>query len=260
MHSASSDASTLPPERTAQTSPSGGSLHLARQQRRHAHRPGALHHELRALKQEHHGLRHLVVRHRHHLVHEAIHERQRHLPRPLDGDAVADGVGEPRAHRAVGLQRGRVRRAGVALDAHDAHVGQLGSRRHRRAADQPSATEGHDDQARPRRLSRDLEANGALTRHHVRVVEGMHDGVPLLLGQRPSALGRVVDGALDEAHLPAVLAHGRHLRHGRAGWHEQRGRRAGLAGREGHGLPVVARAGRHDPSAPAAIRQTAAAR
>ena len=60
------------------------------------HGAGPLDDELRALQQQHHRLRHLVVGDRHDLVDVALDDRQREVAGALDGDAVADRVGRAR--------------------------------------------------------------------------------------------------------------------------------------------------------------------
>ena len=204
MHSASSEASTLPPESTAQVVAVGRRLHPPVQQRRDAHRARALHHELRPLQQQHHRLGHLVVGHGHDLVHVALDQRRRHRAGLLHGDAVADRVGQ-----VLGSARPPPARPGTAIAMPEIS---------------PPPPERHHDQPHVRRLARDLQAHGALARHDRRMVEGrdQHAGPPPR-PPRAAALDRVLEAALHQPHLAAVLAHGRHLRHRRALGHHEHG-------------------------------------
>ena len=181
MHSDSSEASTLPPDSTAQTSPSAGGAHAALHQRRHRHRARALDHELRALEQQHHRLGDLVVGDRHDLVHVALDQRQREVARALDRDAVADRVRRARADRPVGRERVDVGGAGLGLDADDARARQPLGHRQPDPARQAAAAERHDHQLRVGRLARDLEPDRALPGHDLGLVEGVHRGQALLL-------------------------------------------------------------------------------
>ena len=115
MHSTSRVASTLPPESTAQISPSARRLDLAGEQRRDRGRAGALDDQLRALEQEHHRLGDLVVGDRDDLVEVGGEQRPRQLAGLLDRDPVADrprgaALGDDADHaplRAPRLERDR---------------------------------------------------------------------------------------------------------------------------------------------------------
>ena len=108
-------------------------------------------------------------------------------------------------------------------------------------AREPAASQRHHHQLHVRRLAGDLEPDRPLARHHVRLVERVDDRIALRLGQPVrSRLGLVV-AAVDEAHLAAVLLHGRDLRQRRLLGHHQHRPRARLARRERHRLRMVAR-------------------
>ena len=228
MHSDSSEASTLPPDSTAQTWPSGGG-HAALHQRRHGNRAGALDHLLGALEQHHHRLGDLVVRDGDDLVHVALDQRQREVARALDRDAVADRVRRARADRPVGGQRVDVGGARLRLYAHDAGARQPLGHRQPDAGGQPAAAERHDHQPRLGRLARDLQPDRALTRHDLGLVEGVHRGQALFLDEPRGLRVRVVVVAAVEAHLAAVLAHRGDLRHRRLLRHHQHRPGAGVA-------------------------------
>ena len=250
MHSDSSDASTLPPESTAQTSPVRRRRHAPLHQRRHGHRAGALDHQLGALEQHHHRLGHLVVGDRDDLVHVALHQRQREVAGPLDGDPVADRVGRARADRPVRPPASRCRaRTPPPARPRRARPGATRSRparsrspaRRRRAAPPPASppAPGARSPARPcPGPPRPPASSKACT-----AVMPSSSASARRLG-----VGVVVVAAV-QAHLAAVLAHRRDLGHRRLLRHHQHGAGAGVAGGAGHRLGVVAGAGGHHPGA-----------
>ena len=143
-------------------------------------------------------------------------------------------------------QRGRVGRHGLGLHANyaDRRVEVLDGHRH--PGGQAAAADREDHRADLRALLHDLEPDGPLAGHDVRVVIGVdeHGAGPLRVGE---GLGQDVFHAGSVQHdLRSVAARGLDLGQRRALGHDHRGRAAEQAGRERDALGVVARAGRDD--------------
>ena len=190
-------------------------------ERGHRHRTRTLDHELGALQQQHHGLRHLIVGDRDHLVHVALDQRQREVAGALDGNAVADRVGRARSDRPVRGERVDVGSAGLGLHADHAGAGKLVGQGEPDARRQPAAAQRDHHELDVRALARDLQAGRALPGHDRRLIEGVHHGQALVRGEPPRLGARLVEAALDEAHLAAVLAHRRDLGQRRLRGHHQ---------------------------------------
>ena len=93
-------------------------------------------------------------------------------------------------------------------------------------------------------LGDQLERDGALPRHHERLVVGMHERQSALGGERHDERLAVVGVAVELDDLGAVALGGGALGRGRVAGHEDRRARAVLARGEGQRLGVVARGDR----------------
>ena len=154
-----------------------------------------------------------------------------------------------------GGQRGRIRghRLGLHADDADRRVEILD--RHRRPGGEAAPADRDDHRTHLRALLHELEAEGSLPRHHVRVVVGVdEDGAgPLGVGE---GLSQGVFHARTVQHdLRPVAARGLDLGQRGTLGHDHGGLAAEQAGRERDALGVVARAGRDDAAGPFGIRQ-----
>ncbi len=152
-----------------------------------AHRAGALNDELRALHQEHHRLRDLILADADQVLHPVLDQLQRQFAGTLDGDAVGDRADGVDGDRVTGLDRGDERSAGLNLNADDLHLGALGPDRHRDPADQTSAPDRHHNACEVGHLTQKLEPHATLARDHIDIVEWMDELHP---GLRRTLLGR----------------------------------------------------------------------
>ena len=149
----------------------------------------------------------------------------------------------------AGDERVAVRRAGLDLDADDAHLGPRLLDDAGDPADQPAAAEGDDHRGEVRDVLEQLQAQRRLAGDHVRVVERMDErgaGLGRALARERDA---VVDGVAAEVDDAAEAADGGDLGHGRARGHEDLAREPARAGGVGDGLRVVARAAGDDAGA-----------
>jgi hypothetical protein len=244
----------LPPLSTHTVGPSGAGRHHALRERRERHRAARLGHELRPVEEPAHGAGERAVVDGDHVVEVRPVVGPRHVPDAHAEQAVGQplGVGhrDRRAGRARARQLGRARR----LDAHDARVRrqQLHRRRHPRA--QPAAPHRHEHEPHVGAVLGDLEPDGPLPRHDVRVVERRHEhraGVgDDRVGPR-GALGARAAGELDARAQPLGAAA---LGVGGVDGHHHRGRHAEQPRGQRHRLRVVPRRRRDHARARAAGR------
>ena len=110
----------------------------------------------------------------------------------------------------------------------------------RDAADQAAAADGADHLVHFGQLLEDLQADGALAGHDVGIIEGMGEGVAVLLGQAVRLTGGIVVNAGDQHHFRAVILGGFHLADGSTGGHADDGLDAQLGGGKGNALSMVA--------------------
>ena len=191
-----------------------------------------------------------------HLVHVLTCETEGLLADAPHRDAVREDADALERHALPGLQRlvhaGRV----LGLDADDPdarierfHVG-------RDACDQAAAADRHEDRVdRSRVLAQDLHADRALTRDHVRVIEGMDQRqVPL-----PRELDRMVVGVVEvvavQHDLATEVEHRLHLDARRGLRHHDDRRYAAPPARQRHALRVVASGGADDAPSRHRVRQ-----
>ena len=147
----------------------------------------------------------------------------------------------------MGGERVDVRRARLGLYSHHACFREERLHRNRHAGGQAAPAEWHDHEPNIRHILRDLEPDSALTGHHLRIVERVHNDPAVAARQLVGGLAGLVVRALVEDHLAAVLLHGSDLRQRRPVRHHGRGADAELSRGEGHTLCVVARARCHNP-------------
>jgi hypothetical protein len=131
------------------------------------------------------------------------------------------------------------RRAGR-LDADDAHLGQERLDDHRDAADEPAATDGDDDDVEAAELIYQLQADGALPRDHLGILERMHQQRAAPLRVRGGDGPRVVPVAAVPLDARAHVAQPPLGRLRRALGQIDRGRHAAPGRRVGDAEPVVA--------------------
>ena len=134
------------------------------------------------------------------LCDEVAHDRQGPCAHGLDRDALGQGRPADRPFLAgKGVpERGIERR----LDADDLDLRLQRLRRHGHAGDEPAAADRHDDRVEVRRVRQHFERDGALARHHRRVVVGVDEREAL--GRRePVRLLRRLDEGLAEQHTRA---------------------------------------------------------
>jgi hypothetical protein len=224
------------------------------QYRRQRHRAGALDERLRALQQRGHRVSYLGVGDGDHLVDPPFDDLEGQLADLPGGDAVGDGVdGIALDDRPLPEGLGD---AGGALGLNADHAG-VGPPldRGRDARDEAAAADGDDHGVDLGALLDDFQAQGALSGHHRRVVEGVDVGQSLLAFDLVGALGGgvVVDAVEDDV---AAVGVGRlYLRDGGVLRHDDGGVDARPRGRERHPLGVVAGAGGHDAGRPALVAQ-----
>ena len=238
-------ASMLPPERSAQTGPSPGTL--PGEERGDRGRPGPLDRKLAALRDEQDGTGDLRVGHRYDRLEPALQDAPRQLAGMLHRDAVRDRA-PGRRHPGEGRARGR-------LDADDAELRAHLAERERDPCREPAAADRHDDRPhlRPELLG-ELEPERALAGEDQRVLEGVDVGLarldPLLRGRR-----RRVEAQAGEDDLGAVALRRLELGRRRVLRHEDRCAHAVLARSPGDRLAVVAGARRDHPGGALGVRQ-----
>ena len=200
MHSASSEASTLPPESTAQVSPSaaGATLPCSRAATPTAPAPSTTSFERSSSS--------TIASATSSSVTLTISSTWRSSSGPVTAPGFLTAM--PSQMVLTGLLR---------ADADHPRL-RTGDRDPR---DQPAAAERHHDQPHVRRLARDLHAHAALSGHHGGIVERRDQLPALLLRHVCGRRHRVLEAALDQTDLAAVLAHRLHLRHRRARRHHE---------------------------------------
>ena len=220
-----------------------------REQGGHAHRAGALDDQLGALEQQHHRLGDHLLVHDDHAVDPLRDQRPGDLAGVLDRDAVGDRRADRRRSGGGAVERSRVRGARRGLDADDDGLGMRRLDRHRHAAGEPPAAEGHHDLAQVLDVLGELEPERALAGDHVEVVEGVHEGEVALLRALSRGGDAVVDRPVEAVHDRAERARGAALGDRRVGRHVDLAphppRPRGVRRR----LGVVAGAAHHQPVA-----------
>src|SRR5690606_16601822 len=171
----------------------------------------------RAFQEEREAAQDLRVRDEDDVVHERAHVLQRVGPGGGRGEAVRDGVDALEARGRAVAQRERHACRALGLDTDDADRGPERLDGGRDAGDEAAAPDRHDDDVGVGRVLEDLEADRALARDDVRVVERVDEREAVLAAQRLALLERLEDGAV-EGDVGAVRA----ARHGL----RQRGARA----------------------------------
>ncbi len=106
--------------------------------------------------------------------------------------------------------------------------------------DEPAAANGHDDRVDVRDLFEDLEADGALARNDVFVVERVDEGVAFGVAQFEGFIVSVVVDPGNEADVGAVFLGGFDLGDGSVVRQADEALRAGLRRGKGHTLGMVA--------------------
>lgn len=170
------------------------------------------------------------------------------------GAADLDPVGH--RHRFVdrdrvpGLERGRVRGRARRLHPDDPYVRPQRLHGDRDTGRETAAADPDEDGPHLRALLQDLQADGALARDDVAVVEGVDEhragAVRVLLGGQEG----LVDDLPVQAHVGAVLLGRGHLRQWRPDRHEHRRVDPEEGGGQCHALRVVARARGDDAGGP----------
>ena len=116
----------------------------------------------------------IVLAHQHDILHQRAHHLARQYAGGLDGDAFGDRIAvairPPRPcsaadHRRIAL--------GLHADDLDARRQRLG--RHGDAGNQAAAADRHHQHLQLRHRRQHLQRDGALTRHHRRIIVGMHE-------------------------------------------------------------------------------------
>ena len=119
----------------------------------------------------------------------------------------------------------------------------------------PASSAAHRDEDgvdRVRVLAQDLDGDGALSRDHLGVVEGMHEHAAAALHEALRLLPGVVEGVAVQHDLGPQVAHRLDLDARRGNGHDDRGAQTPTRRRQRHALGVVA--GRHrDHAAPAFV-------
>ena len=123
------------------------------------------------------------------------------------------------------------------------------------ARNQPAAADRHQHRVHVRHLLQDFQAHRALACDHVRVVEGMHKGHPLLLAQVLGVRACVVIRPRHQMDLRAVTLRRLNLRNRRDIRHADDRSRPALLRTQRHTLRVVARAARNHATAQFLRRQ-----
>ena len=154
-----------------------------------------------------------------------------------------------------GRQRARVRCDRLGLHAHDLYLRVVPLDCHRDAGHQATAAGGHHHRAHRRALLDDLQAEGALPGHDVRVVVRVDEHRAGPLGEGQGLGDGVLHAAAVQDDLRPVTPGGLYLGQRRASGHEHGGGAAEPPGGERHPLRVVARAGRHDAAGPFGLRE-----
>ena len=227
-----------------------GCANLAGQDRRDADGARRLDDELRALEQHEHGPGDVVVVDRDDLVDRVFDDFEVELARLRHGNTVGDRGADGDFGDGSRGERHGVRRGVDGLHADDPNLAaelrgallQHGGH----ARDEPAAADRHDDGGEVGHLLEHLEAQGALAGDDVGVIERRNvDGTGALgvLGRGAQRLG---DRVAPQHDVGAVVAGRGELRQGDSDGHEDRGRNAQLAGREGDALGVIAGGRGHD--------------
>ena len=106
--------------------------------------------------------------------------------------------------------------------------------------DQTAAADGDHDLLHFGELLQNLQTDGALTGNDIRIIEGMREGVAVLLGETLGLAGGVIVNAGDQNHFSTVVAGSLHLGDGSALGHADHGLDAQLRGGQSNALSMVA--------------------
>ena len=175
-------------------------------------RTGALGDELLLLDQRQDRSGDLVVRDGHDAVDVLTDIFKGILTRLLDLDAVGHGADLIEANDLVHLERLHHGRCAAGLHAVDADPGVEALERERHAGDQAAAADRHDHDIDVAELLEDLQTDRPLPRDDVLIIEGMDEGIALLLLELARLLVGIVIDARHEADLRAVALGGLDLR------------------------------------------------
>ncbi len=228
----------LPPLTIAMSGPDP--VTRPREGRRDGRSPGRFGDNLGSREQPEDGVDDLVILHRDHLVDVLLRVREGQVARPD-------------RHQPVGNTRGLVERDGMPLrqrrlhrrgsrwldpDHADGGLGLFDGRRH--TGQQAAAADRHEDGFHVRPLLQQFQAQCALAGDDPLVIERRHHRQPafrrFLFGPRLP----ISRGGAGEDDLGTETAGALHLDRRRCGWHHDDRRGAQFAGRERHGLAVVA--------------------
>ena len=183
------------------------------------------------------------------LVHQRLAERKGDGPRL---DAPGGPVGECGQRRHVddgtALDRDGHDRRVLRQTADDMDGGIVGLEHCCNAADQPATADGNEHDLDSRQLLDNLDADGALSGHHVQVVVGRKIRQAVLI--RIAARLQFADQAVVamQAHLDPIAAHGFQLRRRSMLRHEDGALYTQRPAAVGYGRAVVARRGGNNPA------------
>ncbi len=210
-------------------------------QARHGHGAGRLGDGARVVEHVLHSGADLVGGDGHHLVHQLAQEAEGLLADLGHGHAIGEQAHLGEQHAASRLQ-GRLQTGRVlGLDGNQADLGadvlQIGGH----AGHQPAPAHWHEQGIQRRAvLAGYLQTHGALTGNHFCVIEGMHEGVALLVHQGLRVGRRLVVGIPVQHDLATQGLHGVDLDGGRGDGHDDDGLDAQPRAGHGHALGMIA--------------------
>ena len=225
-------------------------LHVkpAGQQRREGGGAAGLDHQLHALEEEPHRRDDLGVGHRHDVRGEGLDDGPGELAGGGGLLAVGDRPADVDAHALAGGQRAGHVVTGFGLDADHAGPGRQCGAHGGGARDEPAAAHRHQQDIERVDVCEQLERDRALARHHLWVVERVHEHHAALGGELVDKLLAVLAVALVLHHLGAVALGGSALERRGVVGHQDHGAGAAQPSGQRHRLRVVARGhGAHAP-------------
>ena len=165
------------------------------------------------------------------------------LYRHAVGNRLHCGKGDDMPCVHTGLHGGGALR----LHAVDLHAGVEQLCQRGNAGGKPAAADGHQNHVHIRQVGENFIGDGALSRGHPQVVEGVDIGQPLLLAEPGGLGGGIVKGCAVDDDVCPVAPCVLHLDEGGSGRHDHRGGHPGLLGGIGNALSVVSGGGGNQP-------------
>src|SRR5260221_13312139 len=197
--------------------------------------------DLHALREKAHMRTQLIVADGHDVPDQPLHHGKSEVADARRLRAVRDGTRHRDTHDAAAAERLRCVIAGFRLDTVDLAAWRQLSRRDGATGEQATAADTDEQEVELPCFFQQFLRHGALSRDHVGIVEGHHQGRAALGDNAPGDRLAILAFAVVGNHLRAVRLGRRPLDRRRIARHHDGGLHAQQAGGPGDGLGVVAR-------------------